>query len=197
MATSRSCGGTPLIGPPADGHRARIRLFEPRDDPQQRRFAAAAGTDDDDDLARSTERVTSASALSPRPSPTRPSCRRALSPRPSPPDPRATGPTRSVCSRRRAESPRARRRSLRSRLAPPLLGGREILECVDLHVSAVRVDPMEHRAALDHVLEEVDEVRALEGAPLPPRRAAGPCASLVEGRDESRLRPREKTSSLR
>src|SRR5262249_6707045 len=47
---------------------------------------------------------------------------------------------------------------------PPRLGHREILERVELHVAARRVHTVELGAALDHALEEVDEIRLLERA---------------------------------
>src|SRR5215472_10689742 len=66
------------------------------------------------------------------------------------------------------------------RLTPPLVGAGEVFARIDLHVSAERVDAVKRRTALDHVLKQVDEVRAFEGSSFAPRLAGPRCARRVE-----------------
>src|SRR5579884_1562001 len=166
MATSRSCGGTPFIGRPPT---------------------------ETDPASGSSRPATTRSAVD-LPQPLGPT-RTTSSPRATRSDTRSSagcagcvalaGANRLLTSSRTTSgSSMAWRASLGRGLAPPLLGARQVLARVDLHVPAVRVDAVERRPALDHVLEEVDEVRALEGAPLAPRLARVPRARLVEGGDD-------------
>src|ERR1700722_5236621 len=64
--------------------------------------------------------------------------------------------------------------------APPLLGARPVFSRVDFHVAAVGVDAMEGGAPVDHLLEEIEEVGALEGAPVAPGAAGLGAPRLVE-----------------
>ena len=145
---------------------ARVGLLEPRHQAQRGRLAAAARPHDDEELAardRQRDRLER--------------CRRGLA--------RArrealAHPVEEDFDLGHRSISRGGRGSFRRGLGPPLRGARQVLLRVDLHVAAVRVDAVEGRAALEHLLEEIDEVRLLEGAPLAPRLAGPLRLRLVE-----------------
>src|SRR5579883_111307 len=176
MATSRSCGATPSIGRPPIATRPRSGSSRPATIRSVVDLPQPLGPTSATISPRSTASETSSSAATgaPRAAP------RAAGRAPSRAG-RKLLPTRSSTT---SGSGTLNPRSLRRGFSPPLLRACEVLAGVDLHVAAVRVDAMKLRAALDHVLKQVDEVRPLERPALAPRLAGMAAARLVEGRHE-------------
>src|SRR5580704_3558428 len=97
--------------------------------------------------------------------------------------PRFSGANRLLTSSR-STSTLAIFSSLGRRLTPPFFRTSEVFPRVDLHVSPACVDSVKRRPFFDHVLEQIDEIRALERTPLAPRLPRPYRASLVERRKD-------------